>query len=79
VGSILPFVPRGVFDDATTRIMGEAFDAACKELRDTGQPAVVQEVMAKRIVAAARRGERDVTRLRNVALAALGKERLRPE
>lgn len=79
MGSILPFVPRGVFDDATTRIMGEAFDAACKELHDTGQPAVVQEVMAKRIVAAARSGERDVTRLRNAALAALGKERLRPE
>ncbi len=79
MGSILPFVPRGVFDDATTRIMGEAFDAACKELHDTGQPAVVHEVMAKRIVAAARRGERDVTRLRNAALAALGKERLRPE
>jgi|HubBroStandDraft_1064217.scaffolds.fasta_scaffold103084_2 hypothetical protein len=79
VGSILPFVPRGVFDDATTRIMGEAFDAACKELHDTGQPAVVQEIMAKRIVAAARRGERDVTRLRNAALAALGKDRLRSE
>ncbi len=79
MGSILPFVPRGVFDDATTRIMGEAFDAACKELHDTGQPPVVQEVMAKRIVAAARSGERDVTRLRNAALAALGKERLRPE
>jgi len=79
VGSILSFIARGVFDDATTRIMGEAFDAACKELHDTGQPAVVQEVMAKRIVAAARRGERDVTRLRNAALAALGKDRLRHE
>ena len=79
MGSILPFVPRGVFDDATTRIMGEAFDAACKELHDTGQPAVVQEIMAKRIVAAARKGERDVTRLRNAALAALGKDRLRSE
>ena len=79
MGSILPFVPRGVFDDATTRIMGEAFDLACKELHDTGQSAAVQEVMAKRIVAAARKGERDVTRLRNAALAALGKEQLRPE
>jgi hypothetical protein len=29
VGQILPFVPRVVFDDADTRIMGEAFDAAC--------------------------------------------------
>jgi hypothetical protein len=55
--------------------MGDAFDAACNELQDTGQPAVVHEVMAKRIIAAARKGERDVTQLRNAALAALGKNR----
>jgi hypothetical protein len=53
--------------------MGEAFDAACNELHDTGQPAIVQEIMAKRIIAAARTGERDVTRLRDIALAALGR------
>jgi hypothetical protein len=28
--SILPFMPRGVFDDAATKVMGQAFDAACK-------------------------------------------------
>ena len=71
MASILPFVPRGVFDDAMTRIMGEAFDAACKELHDTGQPEIVHEVLAKRIIKAAQRGERDVTRLRDAALAAL--------
>ena len=38
--------------------MGEAFDAACKGLRDTGQPIVVQEVIAKRIIKAAMKGER---------------------
>ena len=36
--------------------MGEAFDAACKGLRDTGQPIVVQEVIAKRIIKAAMKG-----------------------
>jgi hypothetical protein len=71
MGSILRFVPRGVFDDATTHIMGEAFDAACRELRDSGQPPLVLEVMAKRIIDAARAGERDMIRLRDVALAAL--------
>ena len=71
VASIISFVPRGVFDDATTRIMGEAFDAACKELHDEGQPVIVHEVMAKRIIAAARKGERDVSRLQDVALAGL--------
>jgi hypothetical protein len=73
VASILPFVPRGVFDDATTRIMGEAFDAACKELDEAGPPAVVQEVIARRIIAAARKGERDMIKLRNAALTALRK------
>ena len=36
VGSILSFVPRVVFDDSDTRVMGEAFDAACEEVDDTG-------------------------------------------
>jgi hypothetical protein len=69
--SIIQFVPRGIFDDAATKLMGEAFDAACDAMHDTGQPHVVYEVMAKRIIAAATKGERDVTRLRNAALAAL--------
>jgi len=73
VASILPFVRlRSDFPDDVTRIMGEAFDAACKELHDTGQPPIVQEIIAKRIIAAAQTGERDVTRLRDVALEALG-------
>jgi len=71
VGSILPFMPRVVFDDADTRIMGEAFDAACEEIRDAGQPPLAREVMAKRIIDAARAGERDVNRLREAALLAL--------
>lgn len=71
MGQILPFVPRVVFDDADTRIMGEAFDAACKEARHTAQPPLVREVMAKRIIDAARAGERDVNRLRDAALSAV--------
>ena len=71
MASILPFIPRGVFDDADTKTLGEAFDAACKALHDTGQPALVQEVLARRIIAAARKGERDLRRLRQAALAAL--------
>lgn len=71
MGSILPFVPRVVFDDADTRVMGEAFDAACEEMRNAGQPPLVREDMAKRIIDAARAGERDVNRLREAALSAL--------
>jgi hypothetical protein len=54
--------------------MGDAFDAACKELRDTGQPAVAREVLAERIIALARSGERDPARLRDAALAAFGEK-----
>ena len=42
MASILPFIRnKSDFDDEATRLMGEAFDAACKGLRDTGQPIVV--------------------------------------
>jgi hypothetical protein len=48
--------------------MTEAFDAACEKLRDTDQPEVMREVIAGRIVAAARLGERDPGRLLEAAL-----------
>jgi hypothetical protein len=74
MASILPFIPKTgvVFDDHATQIMGEAFESACKELHDKGQPQIVYEVIAKRIISAAENGERDVDRLRNAGLAALG-------
>jgi hypothetical protein len=72
--SILPFIRKAgtVFDDRVTQIMGEAFDRARKDLRDTGQPPIVYEVIAKRIIDAAKNGERDPVRLRNAGLSALG-------
>lgn len=74
MGSILPFIRKAgaVFDDAATRIIGEAFDAACKEFHDTGQPAIIYEVIAGRIIDAAQNGECDRVRLREAGLAALG-------
>lgn len=72
IASILQFMPRNVFDDAATKVMGEAFDAACGALHATGQPEkVVQDAIARRIIAAARKGERDVMRLYGAALAGL--------
>jgi hypothetical protein len=74
VGSILPFIREAgtVFDDQATALMGEAFDAACKDLHDKGQPGIVYEVIAKRIIDAAKKGERDPVQLRNIGLAGLG-------
>ena len=74
MASILQFIRKtgAVFDDHATQLMGEAFEAACKELHDKGQPTIVYEVIAKRIIDAARKGERDPVRLRNIGLAAFG-------
>jgi hypothetical protein len=58
----------GVFGPEAIAAMSEAFDAACKELGDTGQPEVAREVIAGRIIAAARFGERDPARLIEAAL-----------
>jgi hypothetical protein len=65
MASILPFIKHEtVFDEAATRAMGDAFDAVCKSLRDKGQPEIVYEVIARRIIDAAKKGERDPQRLR---------------
>ena len=78
VASILPFIrPRTAFDDRMTRILGDAFDSACKELHDKGQPDLVHEVIARRIIDAAKKGERDPVRLREIGLAALPRDRAR--
>ena len=74
MASILPFVQKSgvVFDDNVTALLGQAFDAARRELHDKGQPDVVYEIIAGRIIEAAKKGERDVAKLAAVGLAALG-------
>jgi hypothetical protein len=65
---INPIREQGVFEPEATAAMGEAFDAACKELHDRGEPKVRREVIARRIIAAASRGVLDPVRLRAAAL-----------
>jgi hypothetical protein len=62
------------FDDAATLVMGEAFDQACKSLRSFGSACTVREIIAKRIIDAARNGERDPARLHEQALVPFGIE-----
>jgi hypothetical protein len=64
-----PFIQPGAFEPEAIAAMSEAFEAACKELDDFGQPRVAREVIARRIIAAAGFGERDPVRLRQAALA----------
>ncbi len=66
-----------VFDDQATKAMGEAFEAACKDLDEAGQPSVVYEAVAKRIIEMAKSGERDPNQLRHKALTAFGSSRER--
>ncbi len=62
------------FDDAATLAMGEAFDLACASLLSVGSSCTVREIIAKRIVDAAKNGERDPTRLHEQALVPFGIE-----
>jgi hypothetical protein len=57
------------FDDAATSAMGEAFDKACNSLRNFGS---APEIIATLIIAAAKNGERDPTRLHEQVLEAFG-------
>lgn len=60
----------GVFDFEVTALMGEAFDAACEELHFPKHKWLC-ELIAARIIAAARRGEIDPVRLRSIAVAGM--------
>lgn len=62
------FMQPGAFDTEAVAAMSKAFDAACEKLSETDQPEVTREVIAGRIVAAARLGERDPARLLEAAL-----------
>jgi hypothetical protein len=56
-----------IFDDEATLAMGLAFDRACRSLRQLSTVAV-REIVAKRIIEAAKNGERDPIRLCGKAL-----------
>jgi hypothetical protein len=64
----MPMHLFGVFGPEAIAEMSEALDAAFEELRETGEPEIVREIIAGRIIAAARFGERDPARLLAAAL-----------
>ena len=55
--------------------MGQAYDKARKLLHDRGQPAIVNEIIARRIIEIARKGERDPDKLCERVLSAFGMDR----
>jgi hypothetical protein len=72
MSSILPFIKETSFSPDVTQLMGEAYEHATRGLHDSGQPAVVQEIIAKRIIELAGSGERDPQNLASLALQSLG-------
>ena len=70
--AIIPFLEGASFSPEMTQAMGEAYDRACKSLRDKGQPDVVQAVIAQRIIAIAKTGERDPDQICGRVLKSFG-------
>jgi hypothetical protein len=60
------------FDAETTALICQAFDKTCRALHDRGQPESVKEIIAKRVIEIAGRGERDPDKMCEAALASLG-------
>ena len=71
---ILAFIKPhdGSFGPEVTRLMGEAYDQACKQLHSHEQPEAIHETIAERIIAAVQKGERDPQKLCEDALRGLG-------
>lgn len=72
----MPFLKDGSFDPGTIHAMSAAFDRARKLLHDRGQPGVVLEIIATRIIAIAAAGERDPDQMCQQALATFGIDRI---
>jgi hypothetical protein len=65
-------VPQDTFfGPEATRVMGAAFDKVCRSLHDVGQPSMVKEVIARRIIDLAREGESDPEHLCDMTLKSL--------
>ena len=70
---------NGVFGPEATAAMGEAFDAACKELHIADQSNGQRELIATLIIAAAHWGELDPVCLQMAALTAFATAKSHPE
>lgn len=71
---VIPFpIPtHPVFDPKTTALIVAAYDRVCTEMQDAGQPEMIKELIAKRLIQIAGNGERDPEHLWRGTLASLG-------
>ncbi len=68
---ITPFLKGQSFDPEATRAMGLAFENACRSLGLAGRADAATEVVARKIIELAQRGERDADVLHSRALEEL--------
>ena len=66
------YLGGATYDPEAVKCMSAALDLVLRELHDKGQPKVVREVLAKRIVELAAIGERDVKQLCKTVLSEVG-------
>jgi hypothetical protein len=76
MGTVLPFTQHESFDSAVADAMGLAFDTAWQKLlvsgtvlASSGYAEATREALAMHIIDVAKRGERDVNRMRDDAVA----------
>jgi hypothetical protein len=77
MGQILQFIRQtDAFTPEAIDLLSRAYDMAIESLHDVGQPEVVREVIAKRIIEAAKQGHHDPAALCAAALSAFNSDRL---
>jgi hypothetical protein len=72
MSSVVPLFKDSAFDAEATHVLGSAYDIACRSLHPKGRLPVIQDQLARKIIEAAQRGERDPERLATIALGTLG-------
>jgi hypothetical protein len=63
------------FDAEIAHAVAEAYHEVCKHLHDRGQPEIVREIIFEKLTNAAKDGERDPARLRDIVLKSFGLKR----
>jgi hypothetical protein len=72
LADVIQLFREAAFDPAEVEALCLAYEKARRLLNDRGQPPIVQEVIAERIISAARRGVLDPGKLCEMALTAVG-------
>lgn len=69
--SIIPFINKDVFEPSDIKVMSDAYNKAIEDIYVFGHPnKIIEDIIAARIIALTKSGERNSDRLCERALAA---------